>query len=338
MTGDKPVTTSPNTHPRGVLATIATGILAAALVVPLTATPAGADGRLIYGTVVESRTMEGYAQVPSEVSGGSPSTMVFVEDPGSAPMCESISGVYDFGLLAGEYIETIMEGYDTNPTRTRAVNPANTRPTKDEFTSFPGGPRALSECATTTSGMGTATWGGYVSDQFSFESASSKSTNALVAGENLVVGETLTKFHGVKLAASSIRSFESWLKVEFRPEKEPVVSWRIVLQGVFNGADEMFSGGAKGLVLSGQSVGGGDFAKQFNEQAKAHETEFKALGTYGFRILEPRYYDDAFTRRPTVEAPVLDGSWGFTAREGGIGHRQGMRLGLSRAGGRILFS
>lgn len=340
MTDERLTAISTKVHRRGVLATFVTGLLVAAVAVPVTSTTAGAvSENLIYGTVVESRTFEGYAQIPSEVSGGSPSTMVFVEDPGgNAAMCESISGVYDFGLLAGEYVETILEGYQHNPTRARATNPPGTYKTKAEFTTFPGGPRSMSECATTRSGVASATWGGYVSKEFSFQSASSDSTNAKVEGEDLVVAESLQKFHGVQLATGSIRTMESWVKAEFRPEVEPVVSYRIVLNGIFNGADEVAGHGGRGFVLSGQSVGGSEVAEQFNKEAAAHEEDMKAIGTYGFRILAPRYYQDPFTRRPMFEAPVLDASWGFAAREGGIGHNQGMRLGAARAGGRISYS
>ena len=42
--------------------------------------------------------------------------------------------------------------------------------------------------------------------------------------------------------------------------------------------------------------------------------------------------------RMTVEAPSLDASWGFTDHQNQIGHRQGMRIGLIRAMGKISAS
>jgi hypothetical protein len=315
-------------------ATTAIMIVVAALVVPVTATPAGA-AQVRYSTIIQSRPIEPYAQVPSEVHVGVPSASVYLEDPATAH-CEVIAGVYDHGLLAGEYLETIIpDNMYRNPTQMRAVNPRDTRPDKAEFTTFPGGPSALAECPTPTSGKGSATWGGGGNDSGGVESATSTSTSTLVPDQELVVSETTSKLQGVKLGDATIRSLENWLKVEWRPDQEPVISYRMVLQGVFSGTDEVASGGGKGIVLSGQNVGGSEFTEQFNQQAKAHQSEFEQLGTYGFRILEPRYYEDAISRRPSVEAAVLDASWGFTARQGGIGHRQGLRLGVARAAGRI---
>src|SRR5438093_1148570 len=81
-------------------------------------------------------------------------------------------------------------------------------------------------------------------------------------------------------------------------------------------------------------VAGSDLAQQFNTQAKQHDSQLAQLGTYGFRLLAPRTEKDD-SGRMTVEAPSLDASWGFTDHQNQIGHRQGMRIGLIRAMGKI---
>ena len=106
----------------------------------------------------------------------------------------------------------------------------------------------------------------------------------------------MTKLQGIKLADVSVRQLESWLKVEWRPGSEPLVSYRLAVTGLFNGADAVLMNGERGVVLQGKDLAGSEFVKQFNQQSKANEKAFEQLGTYGFRILEPQVYQDASGR------------------------------------------
>jgi len=318
--------------PRMSVALAAVVLLATGVV---EASPAMAgQSDVFYGMTTTSRPIEFYEHIPAEITQGSPSTLVFLENPGS-PFCEDLAGIYDLGLIIDDYLSFGIPQY-ANPTRMHAANPPGSRPEKAEFSTFPGGPHAVAQCQTPESGLATATWGGAVNPQLTIESATSNSTSVRVPGEDAVVTEALATLHGVKLGDSTIRNFESWLKVEWRPAQQPVISYRLVVQGLANGTSEVASSGGKGIVLAGQNVAGSDFAKQFNEQSKAHETALQQIGTYGFHFLEPRYFKDEVQRRDAVEMPVLDASWGFSARKGGIGEAQGIRLGLTRMTGRIV--
>jgi hypothetical protein len=294
--------------------------------------PAGA-GEFHFNAGMWSRAFETYGQIPAEATQGAPSAIVQLQGPSVTP-CEARAGVYDLGTVLDEYLDLSLDVYK-NPTRVVAVNPASAYPTHAEYGSAPG-PRAVADCATPEAGTASATWGGPDTGQNGVASATSRSTTSWEPGSDLIITEGSTKLGGIKLGDASIRTLESWLRVEWRPNQDPLVSYRIVLQGLFSGSTEVASGGGKGLVLSGQSVGGSELSKQFNEQAAAHQNALSALGRYGFHILAPRHYYDPRLRDQQpgghiVEAPVLEGSWGFTARQNQTGHNQGMRLGLTRA-------
>jgi hypothetical protein len=315
---------------------VALAMVLAAIGIP-GAQPAGATS-LTYTVTNWSRSVEGFAQIPAEATQASPSGIVGLANQGRAT-CHGIAGIYDLGVVDG-YLGLSVNGYQ-NPTRMEVANPEDRRPTHAEIGSAPG-PRAVADCSTPTSGTASSTWGGHVADQFSVESATSRSTSQREGDEPVVVTEATTKLEGIHVGDASIRSFESWLKTEWQAgREEPLVSYRIVLTGLFDKTKEVATGGGNGVTLTGEAVGGSDLVRQFNEQAKAHAADLQQLGTYGFTLMTPHAGHDRTIRDVmtsggwTVEAPVLAASWGFTARKGQTGHRQGVRLGLNRVVGHI---
>jgi hypothetical protein len=150
-----------------------------------------------------------------------------------------------------------------------------------------------------------------------------------------VISEAVTKLQGVKLAEVSVRQLESWLKVDWRVSQEPVVSYRLAVSGLFNGADAVLLNGERGVVLQGKDLAGSEFVKQFNQQSKQHEKALEQLGTYGFRLVEPQLYQDA-SGRYVVEGFVVNAGFGFAARKNQMGHFQGMRLAAATVTGRMV--
>ncbi|HEX6382330.1 MAG TPA: hypothetical protein VF180_13875, partial [Acidimicrobiia bacterium] len=134
----------------------------------------------------------------------------------------------------------------------------------------------------------------------------------------------------------SVRQLESFLKVEWRPGAEPLISYRLAMTGLFNGADAVLLNGERGIVLQGKDLAGSEFVKQFNEQSKANENAIEQIGTYGFRILEPSVYQDP-SGRYVIENFVVNGGFGFAARKDELGNFQGMRLAASTVTGRIAY-
>lgn len=303
------------------------------------AKPGGAStGDIFYTTFLWSRAFETFAQIPAELTQGAPSSFVLLYEQ-NEPGCRVDAGLYDLAAV-DDLAHLSVDQYE-NPVRARATNPETAKSTRAEFGTAPG-PHAVADCPSQTSGSGTATWGGNISDDLGVISAATHAASERKPGEQLVITEALTNLAGIRLGKMSVRNLESWIKVEWRPNQEqPVVSYRIVLQGLSDGTTEVASTGGEGIVLSGKSVGGSDLTKQFNAQAEAHKSDLQQIGTFGLHILAPRAYKDTVTRDVqtfrgwTVDAPVLEAFSGFAARSHQVGHRQGVRIGLTRVSGDI---
>jgi len=309
---------------------LAVAVTGAALLLPA---PAGADTQpASYATTTQSRAVETFARLPLYVTQGAPSSKVIL-DHQSVPQCEVTAGLYD-GDTAEEYVELSAGGKYQNGTKVRAGQSRGALPDKAEYGTAPG-PTAQAACPSPTLGTGRASSGGIVTDQVSVESATTTSNAVKREGDAVVVSEAVTKLQGVKLADVSLRQVESWLKVEWRVDQEPLVSYRLVLSGLFNGADAVLMNGERGVVLQGKDLAGSEFVKQFNAQSKAHETAVEQLGTYGFRLLEPDVYQDA-SGRHVIESFVVNAGFGFAARKNQMGHFQGMRLAAATVTGRIV--
>jgi len=309
---------------------LAVAAVAAILVVPGRASAEAPP--VSYATTTQSRAVETFARLPLYVTQGAPSSTVIL-DHQSVPQCEVTAGLYD-GDTVEEYIELGADGKYKNPTKVKAGQSRGALPDKAEYGTAPG-PTAQAACPFATSGAGRASSGGIVTDQLSIESATTASNAVRPENQETVVSEASTKLQGVKLADVSVRQLESWLKVEWRVNQEPLVSYRLVVSGLFNGAEAVLMNGERGVVLQGKDLAGSEFVKQFNQQSKQHETAFEQLGRYGFRLLEPQVYQDA-SGRYVIEGFVLNAGFGFAARENQMGHFQGMRLAAATVTGRMV--
>jgi hypothetical protein len=309
------------------------GALAAALAATMLVAPAGASEEdSVWKVDVWGHPFEPYAQIPEELQAGSTGTWSQLE--GALPTrCEALGTLVDTGgggvtvdMLAYELSDRQYE----NPTTAHSANPETRFAPKAEKATFPNGPTAKSECASPTSGTASATWGRYLSEQFSFEGSSSDTTNKQV--DDTLVTETTNKVHGLKVGKLSIGTVLSWLKVEYKASEEPTISYRIELSNVTDGQSNS-GAGATGIALAGQGLAGKDVPQQFNGQAKGGEGSFKTLGKYGLRLVEPRV-GYSKSHRYVVEVSALDGLIGFAARQNQIGEGFGFRLGVSRSAGR----
>lgn len=309
------------------------GFLAAALAATALVAPAGAaDEEAAWKVDVWGHPMEPYAQIPEEITAGSPGTWAQLQ--GAVPTrCEVVGTLIDTGgggVTVDQLAYELADRQYANPTKAWAANPPTRNAEKHQVTTFPNGPTATAECDSPTSGASSATWGRYLSENFSFEGSSSDSTNKTVDG--ILVTETTNKVHGLKVGPMSIGSVLSWLKVEYPVSAEPKVSYKVEITDITDGKSASGAGHA-GITLAGQGVAGKDFAKQFNGQVKNGEGPFKTIGKYGLRLLEPRV---GFSRsgRYVFEMAALDGLLGFAPRKGQIGEGFGWRVGVSRSAGR----
>lgn len=308
------------------------GVAGVALLASLALVPASVAEELDGHWLIDGygHPVEPYVQIPGEFRAGVPATQAGIE--GAAPLrCQAIAYLYD-GSILDSVGQILTYNEYNNPTKAWAINPPTARPEKDEKATYPGGPKGTANCPSATNSEADSTLGPLVSQGLSIEGGSSRTTTIKSENDPLIVSESINRVTGVKVGDLSIASVLSWMKVEFRPSAEPKVSYRIELGGVNDG--KSFSGANyEGLVLAGQGVGGGDLAKQFNEQSKANKEALKALGQYGFSIFAPRVGYSA-AGRYILEISALDGSFSPTARQGGIGQTMGIRLGVARVGGR----
>jgi hypothetical protein len=308
--------------------------LVAALAATMLVAPAGAaNEEQVLRVDVWGHPFEPYAQIPEEIAAGSPGTWSQLQ--GNLPnRCQAIGTLYDTGgggVTVDALAYELSDRNYANPSTSFAANP-ETRNTKSAAVStFPNGPSTKAECATPTSGVAAATWGRYLSPNFSIEGSSSDTTNKTI--DNLAVTETTNKVFGLKAGPLSIDTIVSWLKVEYRPSAEPIVSYKIELAGISDGQKQTGLSGT-GVALAGQGLAGGDVAKQFNSQVKGGQSGFKTLGKYGLRVLEPRV-GYSRSQRYIFEISALDGVFGFAARQNQIGEGFGFRLGVSRSAGRF---
>ena len=272
---------------------------------------------------------EPYAELPEEVPAGYPSTYIELQQDPLPIRCEVISGVYDPSTVVDAVAYMLSQEKYQNPTKAWAVNPPDSRPSKAQKATFPNGPQADAECMTTTSGKGSATFGRYLSENFSIDFGSSESTNQLLPGQDTIVSESTNKLFGFKAGPLSIDSIASWLKVISKANEVPSVEYRIELHGIRNGKDVGGAFGSQGLVIAGQGVAGEDMVQQFNTQVNSQRKAFETLGQYGFEIVRPQF-GVATTGRYVFEVSAMDSVIGAAARREELGHGFGYRLGVSR--------
>jgi len=319
------------------------GMLSLALVgTGLSSTTGGADERSTYYVIdVAGHPYEPYAELPTEVTTGSPSTYVEVQEAPLPIRCESITALFEPSVLVDGIAFIVSEGRYSNPSKAWAVNPEDSRPIKDEVATFPQGPLAQAECISDRSGIGHGTFGGFVSEAFSVEDATSDSYAQKLPDEAAVVAGTVNKLRGVKIGDLGIEQLQTKIDVKFPVAEEPTVKYEIHFKGVTQGGK--FSGGGEdGFYMAGEAKGGKEFVENFNEQFRAGQDEnqafFKTVGQYGLRAMEPRFYIDSNSGRYVFEVSVGDGKFGLAARRNQqIGHGFGMRLAAGRVGGRYDF-
>ncbi len=201
------------------------------------------------------------------------------------------------------------------------------------MTTFPNGPAAKAECTSPTwPGRRPATWGRYLSEDFSLESSSSDTTNKVI-DDNLIVTETTNNVFraqgrtavdrlGAQLAEGGVQAVGRADRL--LPDRAHRHQRR---------AEQQRRSAAPGSSWPARGSPAATSRKQFNSQVKGGQSAFKTLGKYGLRILEPRV-GYSRSQRYVVEISALDGMLGFAARQNQIGQGFGFRLGVSRSAGR----
>ena len=322
--------------------------------------------RSAWGTYAWSAPIEWYEEIPYGLVGGYPMADVMLGTP--PEKCESRAAGSWFSYAVEEAILPSYYPGEGNsspddpgaskyrpPTLARSANPpyksqygdnqekAELKPTGDS------GPVFTSACETPLAGKAfarhfTMNMNGVKADQGVAETEQRFDT-----AKHMIVTNTHSELTNLSLGTLTIKEVASFLTVELPPDSKPNISYRIVLQGISGGGSEKSNDGGqdsdvgdKGLVISGQSVGGADMLAQFNQQMNAHQDVVKALGRYGVRVLAPNIEEGRCWGRGVkevsqtckgwylAEGPVLDAGFGPNSRENQIFQYQAMRLGSTR--------
>jgi hypothetical protein len=289
----------------------------------------------------EGRVFEPYTELPNELNHGSPSSDVELQMAPAPIHCEGIGAFYDTGAVSGALAYMFSGGAFNDPQKAWVHNPpSDVFPAKKTFGQEPG-PSVSAECPADDHGVVKASFGRYVSPQFSFESASSDTTNERLKDDNVVATETVNKFQNLQIGPISVASIFSKLHVDFRPGDEPKVSYQIQFTGIRNASDPAGALTSEGFFMGGKNLTGDDWVKQFNDQMDKNKAALKPLFSYRLQFLKAKFTRDersSADRGGSVypyyyELSIGNGTLEPTARENQTGHGFGMRIGTSRIGG-----
>jgi hypothetical protein len=319
-------------------------LMAAALGVLTLPGPARADTdafhrlkeHLDWGGFTEARALAPRWGLPYELEPGIPFTRVFQD---AAPgHCEAYGNVYYESEGGSEgFFETT--GKYKNPAQVRVFYPAAAgESSKGQLApvSPEAGPAAVAECVSQTDGAAQATFAGAGTAPGRVDVASTESAARLDPATETWVQESTARFRDLR-AGDGLRlsAFESWLKVETRPDSDPVISYRLSLDGVTAGGQPLLGADqTKGVTLSGNALVGPDVVQQFKTQVQAHHDTLEALAQYGLRLFEPTVTKDG--RVFLIHSPVVDAELRPTARQGQVMEFVGYRFGSIRT--RVTFT
>jgi hypothetical protein len=134
---------------------------------------------------------------------------------------------------------------------------------------------------------------------------------------------------GVTAGPIKIASMETYLKLEYILDAEPVITYHVTIAGVSNGAESLVGFGDQGITLAGQKVAGREVVDQFNSEVSKAGATFKdqAFADH-IQIVSPvvQKDDDGGVH---VTGPALEIGQVNTGREGQGGSHFGVRLGYA---------
>lgn len=289
-----------------------------------------------YQTNYETNVVQGQENIPFRFDLGFPSTLAELLNPPLA--CELWAAQYYSPLFEEAVLSTTGLYYNRSLARSRnpedggkgvAGSPqrtpyTETGPGTDEF-----GPRAVSDCPNRAQGRAFARTNGVTMDGFQIAGGWSETIAKVDPAAKVATGlQTVDLFDVRPNEALSIQSMHSVLETTHVAGKEPTFKFVLELQGVKAGGQEIIGFGANGFKVGGQGPGP-EAVKQFNEGAAAYEKQFEAAFTYGFKIVEPRFFVDAAFDKFNFESPVVEGSISFPSRKGTVGDFQALRFGAN---------
>ena len=282
------------------------------------------QGRRAWTGFADARPVSPYFGTPGEHAPGVPFSRAYIDStPGRA---EAFAAFYYPSEILEEGVLETTKAYK-NPTMARVNNPDVGRGTKGELAPLgPAGPRAKADTPTRTdaasesrSGVGT--------DAFTVAAGWGR-TQTHFNREDLLVDEAVSTVEGLQLGDTvRIASMESSIRLEYRLNQEPQLSYRLQLSGVEAGDRSIVGVGAQGITLSGQQVAAKDLAEQFNAQADQYGKTFAEVAARAtLHLVQPRVQKQDDGSYLVTGAALEARSDNKPFRAGG-GDNTGLRLG-----------
>ncbi|MGQ0843224.1 MAG: hypothetical protein ACT4QF_03720 [Sporichthyaceae bacterium] len=227
----------------------------------------------------------------------------------------------------------VSGGY-RNPTLTRDVAP-NLSPGENQSARDPGvrnyfppgneivdipsngnGPKWQAKCDSDAKGSAT----GDVVNVGGFQVVGSTAQAEVDKTTGVYTGTSRAYVFGLE-GASGFDSASSFMQVVNKPNAKPTITYRM---SYFNSGDNKTK---SGITFGGSDIPVEDFAKAFNDGAKAFSDAAAPVGPFGAGTLTPEVGVSTDGGRYSITISAGHGVTGLTAREGTAGGRQGMRIG-----------
>jgi hypothetical protein len=244
------------------------------------------QGRRAWTGFADARPISPYFGTPGEHAPAVPFSRSYIDStPGRAEAFAAF--YYPSEILEEGVLETT--GMYKNPTMVRTNNPDIGRGTKGELAPLgPSGPRAATDAPTRTDAM-SETRTGVGTDGFTVAAGWGR-TETHFNRDDLVTDQAVSTVNGLALGDSvRIASLESSIRLEYRLQQEPRVTYHLRLAGVEAGGQPIAGVGAEGITLAGQQVAAKDMVDQFNAQADQYGKTFADLvARASLHLVQPR--------------------------------------------------
>ena len=283
-------------------------------------------GKRNWLSFADARPVSPFFGIPGELRPGAPFARSYLDaSPGRSECFASL--YYPDEVVEEGVLQTT--GHYENRTMARTNNPDVGAGTKKEVAPFGmAGPHAVTENPTRTECFSEAASAVTPAPEVMADGGFAR-THAVFDGDKVLTDEATSRVAGVTAGPIKIASMETYLKLEYILDAEPVISYKVTIAGVSNGAEQLVGFGDKGIALAGQQVAGREVVDQFNsEVAKAGATFKEQAWADYIQIVSPvvQKDDDGGVH---VTGPALEIGQVNTSRQGQGGSHFGVRLGYA---------
>ena len=283
-------------------------------------------GKRNWLSFADARPVSPFFGIPGELRPGAPFARSYLDaSPGRSECFASL--YYPDEVVEEGVLQTT--GHYENRTMARTNNPDVGAGTKKEVAPFGmAGPHAVTENPTRTECFSEAASAVTPAPEAMVDGGFAR-THAVFDGDKVLTDEAISRVAGVTAGPIKIAFMETQLKLEYILDAEPVITYKVTIAGVSNGAESVVGFGDKGITLAGEKVAGREFVDQFNsEVAKAGATFKEQAWADYIQIVSPvvQKDDDGGVH---VTGPALEIGQVNTSRQGQGGSHFGVRLGYA---------